>query len=373
MLSHPDSPQRIVRLTPLDKVLARVDALVQPVAARRIELASALDRALAGDIVIAAPIPRSALALRDGWALRSELTSDAGPYSPAPVPGVQRIDVGEALPGDADAVASLDAVVFRDGEALALAPVASGDGVLPAGGDFSPGAVLRCGRRIGRMAIAALAHAGIGEVEVREPRVRIARARVRTDPVIDNAVLSIADAVRSFGAVAVIGNGNHPLEHALNDQTVDAVIIVGGTGCGRDDAAIATLASHGKVEVHGIGLTPGESSGFAMIGPRPMLAFPGRLDAALAAWHMLGRHTLSRLAGNAEPPLLRTAKLTHKVTSQVGMAELVPVRCEGGSTAPIASGYVPLCAMAQANGWLFIKAESEGYPAGHEVMIRPWP
>jgi len=51
----------------------------------------------------------------------------------------------------------------------------------------------------------------------------------------------------------------------------------------------------------------------------------------------------------------------------------VPVRCEGFSATPIASGYVPLAALAQANGWVLIGADSEGYPAQTEVVIRPWP
>jgi molybdopterin molybdotransferase len=373
MLSHLDSPQRIVRLTPLNAVLDRIDALVQPVAPRTIELAAALGRTLARDVMVANPVPKRALALRDGWALRSELTNDAAPYTPAPIPGAKRIDVGEPLPGDADAVVPLDAVLFRDGEAQALASVAFGEGVLPAGSDFPPGAALSRGRSIGGVAMAALGHAGIQEVLVREPRVHITRARVRADPIIEIAIACIADAIHSSGAVALIGNDRQPLELALNDHAADAVIIVGGTGGGRDDNVIATLAVHGKVEAHGIALTPGDSSGFVMIGTRPALAFPGRLDAALAAWHMLGRHILSRLAGNTEPLLLRQAKLTHKVASVVGMAELVPVWCEGASATPIASGYVPLCAMVQANGWLFIEAESEGHPAEQEVMIRPWP
>ncbi len=70
---------------------------------------------------------------------------------------------------------------------------------------------------------------------------------------------------------------------------------------------------------------------------------------------------------------MRTAKLTHKVTSTVGLAELVPVRCDGRFATPIASGYVPLSALAQADGWILIKPESEGYPAHSEVVIRPWP
>jgi molybdopterin biosynthesis enzyme len=71
--------------------------------------------------------------------------------------------------------------------------------------------------------------------------------------------------------------------------------------------------------------------------------------------------------------LVRPAKLTHKVTSAVGLAELVPVRCDREFATPIASGYVPLSGLAQAEGWIFITPESEGYPAHSEVMVRPWP
>jgi molybdopterin biosynthesis enzyme len=75
MPSHFQSPQRIARLMPLDDLLARVDALVQPVARRNIKLAAALDRTLARDVVITESLPNAALALRDGWALRSDLTT----------------------------------------------------------------------------------------------------------------------------------------------------------------------------------------------------------------------------------------------------------------------------------------------------------
>jgi molybdopterin biosynthesis enzyme len=49
------------------------------------------------------------------------------------------------------------------------------------------------------------------------------------------------------------------------------------------------------------------------------------------------------------------------------------MRCEGLLGTPIATGYLPLSALAQANGWIFIKPESEGYPEGIEVVVRPWP
>jgi molybdopterin molybdotransferase len=49
------------------------------------------------------------------------------------------------------------------------------------------------------------------------------------------------------------------------------------------------------------------------------------------------------------------------------------VRCEDRFATPIASGYVPMTALAQADGWIFIPPESEGFQADSEVVIRPWP
>ena len=97
------------------------------------------------------------------------------------------------------------------------------------------------------------------------------------------------------------------------------------------------------------------------------------IDAALAVWHMLGQAMLARLAANEEQPCMRAAKLTRKVASSAGLAELVPVRCEGLFASPLASGYAPVSALAQANGWILVPAGSEGYQAHSEVMIRPWP
>ncbi len=126
--------------------------------------------------------PRSALALRDGWAVASDLTTDAGAYAPAPLPAAVRVDVGEPLPPGADAVAPLDAVTIRNGAAQALAPVGPGDGVLPAGADVARGAtLLAAGRRLGRVQVALLAAAGVTGVRIREPRLRLVRARAGND------------------------------------------------------------------------------------------------------------------------------------------------------------------------------------------------
>jgi molybdopterin molybdotransferase len=373
MVVETDSPQRIARLTPLADALARLDTLVEPATPRVAGLSLALGRILAEDVVIATPIPSTARALRDGWALRSDLTTDASGYAPAPLSFAMRIDVGEMLPGDADAVAPFDAVAIRDGAAQVLAPVAPGEGVLPAGADAARGAtLLSSGRRLGGIEIAVLAAAGVDEVRVRAPRLRLARADAGSDVVIDATIACIGDSISSQGGVATVAAYEN-LAGAFADSDADAVIVVGGTGSGRRDASVRTLAALGEVLVHGVALLPGEATALGTVGARPVLGLPGRLDAALAAWHMLGRVMMARLAGNRETLPVRTAWLTHKVSSSLGLAELMPVRCEGVSATPIASGYVPLAALAQANGWVFIPAESEGHPAQTEVVIRPWP
>jgi molybdopterin biosynthesis enzyme len=369
-----DAPQRIAKLTPLGDVLVRVDALVKPVAPRRADLSAALGRILAEDVVIPGPLPATAVALRDGWAVRSELTADAGGYAPAPLPSAVRIDAGQPLPADADAVAPLDAVTGRNGQAQALAPVGPGEGVLPAGADIAAGeTLLPAGRRLGRAQVALLAAARVTTVQVRVPRLRLLRTRPGGDAIIDAAAECIADAIEAAGGIAVAQEPDGRLEPGLIDTSVDGVIVIGGTGSGRNDTTVRSLAGVGEVVVHGVALLPGETTAFGMVGSRPVLAVPGRLDAALAVWHMLGRAMLARLAGSLEPPHLRTMKLTQKLASTVGFSELVPMRCEGTAATPIASGYLPLSALAQANGWIFIKPESEGYQSDTEVVVRPWP
>src|SRR5215470_6455550 len=369
---EPDPPQRITRLTPLADVLARIDAAVKPVAPSIADPSAALGRTLAEAVVIAAPIPAAALALRDGWAVASDLTTDAGAYAPAPVPTAVRIDVGQPLPPGADAVAPLDAMTLRNGAAQVLAPVVSGEGVLPAGADVSAGAVLlAAGTRLSRVHISLLAAAGIARAQIRAPRVALLRANPGSDAAIDAALNFVAGDIGAAGGIAIARDA--ALADALQTQEADAVVAIGGTGSGRNDASVTTLARTGRVEVHGIALAPGETAAFGFVGPRPVLLLPGRFDAAAAVWLIVGRLLLTRLSGDSDEPPQTKAKLGRKVASALGLAELVPVRLRDGTAEPIASGYVSLSTLAQSHGFILVPAESEGYPPGAEVMVRPWP
>jgi molybdopterin biosynthesis enzyme len=364
-------PQRIARLTPVAEVMARIAALVGSVAPCRIATAAAVGRVLAENVIAAAAVPTGARALHDGFAVLAETVSDASAYAPVPLAPPQRVDAGDVLPQGADAVAPLDIVVEQSGGVVAIAPVAPGEGVLAAGADVGGGVVLRRAGEVVRAADrAAFAVAGIAEVAVREPRICVAPARAGNDAVVAAAADLIDAAIAAAGGRSRRTAGDLPSVFA--DQDVDAIIVIGGTGRGRNDASVRALAAAGRVDVHGVALMPGETAAFGMLGPRPVLLMPGRLDAALAVWLTLGRHLLARLASLADDAPGRTAVLARKHASPLGLTELVPVRTNDGQAEPIASGYWPVQALGQANGWILVPSDSEGYPAGSEVVVRPW-
>jgi len=363
-------PQLIARLTPLPDVLARIDALVGPVRPRRIAAAAAVGRVLVEDVVAPGAIPAVALALRDGFAVASDTVADASSYAPVPLMPGRRIDVGDELPEGTDAVAALETVAAHGGGLAIIAPVAPGDGVLRPGVDTDAGTTLRRAGHVLRTSdIAVLTAAGIGEIAVCEPLIHVLKARPGPDAMLDAAVHLIGAGVTAGRVAPAVDD----ITAALADRGVDAVVIVGGTGAGRDDASVRALAAAGRVEVHGVALLPGESAAFGMVDTRPVLLVPGRLDATLAIWLTLGRPLLARLTGVPEAIPTTAAVLARKLASPLGLTELVPVRLADGKAEPIASGYWPLQSFTQADGWILVSPDSEGYPAGAQVMVRAWP
>ncbi len=375
MAAASETIQTITRLTPLAEVLAMVDQGVKPVTPRTVELTAASGRTLGVDA--AAPSrPSSALALQDGWALAADDTLGAGGYSPALLArSPQRIETGQPLPPDTDSVAPFGAVKVADGRAEALTNVNPGDGVLSAGGDCDPLIPLRhAGERLRVTDLAAFAAAGIARVTVREPRIRV--LALRGSAIITAAARLVASDIERRGGAVRLDDAGRDLGVVLAAENTDAIVVIGGTGSGRNDNSVHMLSREGRLAVHGMALTPGETAALGFAGPRPVLMLPGRLDAALAVWLLVGRRILERLAAtntNKESEPVETLALARKVASTVGLTEVVPVRRNAGHAEPLASKYLPLSSLTRSDGWILVPADSEGYSAGSTVHVRPWP
>jgi molybdopterin biosynthesis enzyme len=375
------STQRIARLTPLDAVLALIQSRVAAVTPRRVPLSQGLGAQVFGAQVLGAVLaedvqppqcPPRAIALRDGFAVVAAEIVDAGPYAPVPL-GLTacRVDVGGALPSGSDAVVPLDAITLRGTRAEAIAPVAPGEGVLAPGGDAAPETALRrAGERLRALDSAAMAAAGIAEVTIRSPRLALARSTGAKMPMLNAAQVTLSRCAAEAGcAVSEVSS----LAEALSGGQSDAVIGIGGTGSGRRDDAVQELARCGRLEAHGIAICPGETAALGFVGNRPVLLVPGRLDAALAVWLLIGRQLMAKLAAASIDEAPIAASLRRKVTSTIGMTELIPVSCSGGMAEPLGSGYLSLTALARSDGWILVPAESEGFAAGSEVAVNQWP
>jgi molybdopterin molybdotransferase len=374
------STQRISRLTPLEAVLASLDRRLEPVTSRACSLPSAHGRVLAADVT-ASKLPPRPIALRDGFAVVAGDVVDASSYTPVQFVSLPlRVDVGEPMPAGTDAVLPLDAVTMRADRAEAIAAVSPGEGVLPAGGDVAPETILRrAGSYLRASDIAVMAAAGIADVMVREPRIRIACGGIAKTPLIQAAIDMLTRAVTAAGGT-VFDADSEPerLYEALGEARAHAGFVVGGTGSGRGDSSVRTLARFGRIEAHGIAVSPGETAAVGYVGARPVLVVPGRLDCALAIWLLIGRHVIAKLAGGRVEDTPRILPLKRKVASTIGLTELIPVRYDqdaahGAVADPLGSGYLSFESLTGSDGWISVPPDSEGFAAGTPVAVRPWP
>jgi molybdopterin biosynthesis enzyme len=292
--------------------------------------------------------------------VRAEQVADAGPYAPAILSTPPTwVDAGARMPRDFDAVLPPDAVTGAEVHAAATA----GDGVLAAGADAMPEAALRrAGERLRAADVAALQAVGVSRVRVREPRVRVVSAGA------DAAALAVARGVAAHGVNVTFVRA---LERALAEEA-HAIVAIGGTGVGNADKSVTLLARAGTVDIHGFGLSPGETSALGRVGAQPVLLLPARPDAALAAFLIVGNALLRGLTGAPISPGMPVT-LARKIVSTVGLAEVVPVRVSAQGAEPLASGHWPMQALTRADGWVLVPPESEGFAAGAALEMRAFP
>ncbi len=352
---------------PVAEATQALVALVRPVAPVGASLAEALGAVAARDVVVGTGLPAHRTALRDGWAASAAEIVGASPYAPVRVARAPAwVEAGAPLPAGTDALLAPDAL--GDDPLWIETEVAAGEGTRAPGAEFPPGPPLvTAGERIGPLQGLAVAEAGFAELDVRRPRLRILAAAPDTlSPV-------LAAWIAAAGGTADIAMRPAPAEHlaaALLAPGADAVLVLGGTGPGRRDGSAAARVQAGRLDAHGIALRPGESAGFGEAAGRPVLLLPGRPDATLAAWLALGRPLLAALAGAAPEPAA-ILPLTRKVSSVIGLTDVVFLRRVAAGAEPIGGAEIPLHRLARAEAALLVPPAHEGYPAGTPVEVLP--
>jgi len=310
---------------------------VAMVGTRRVSPVEAIGRVVAEALLAPDDFPPTHIALRAGYAVESAATIGASAYSPMiMMEAPRRVAIGEPLPPGADAVLQEDAVSFEEAIAEVLAEASPAENVRRAGEDLRAGDLLRAAGEVFRDADRMIAERiGIEACVVRVPRVRI----------IGDAGVVAAAVVRCGGMVAV-------------DDEADAVVVIGQAA---DFVAL----------VNGVALRPGEEIALGRdVAGRLVLRVPNLPDCVMVAALVLVPPLMRRLSGAVRDAARASlVTLTRRISSTVGMAEIVLLVCEDDQATPIAVGDLPLSAIARADAWAIVPPEAEGHAAGDVISV----
>ena len=314
--------------------------------AERVPIERAAGRVLAAPAEALVDLPPFASSAMDGYALRADDTESppvrlpivariaAG--SPADRPlstgEAMAISTGGAVPEGADAVVPLELVEERNDELELSEPVLPGANVRGRGGDVVTGDVLlEPGVRLGAAQVAALAAAGVSEVQcAKRPRVGIlvtgSELRQPGEPLgpgeiyESNGVL-LATALQLVGAVpaqlGVVADDPDEHERAMERALLgfDMLVTSGGASVGPHDLVRATQAKL-RVEEHfwGVAVKPGKPIAFGTRRDHLVFNLPGNPVSVLVTFELFVRPAVNALLGLVDPrPELRSGVLASSI------------------------------------------------------------
>ncbi len=369
-----------------------------------VPLTIATGRVLATDIVSAINIPSFDRSMMDGYAVIAADAQGASSYNQLQLqcvgksmPGqgsdaivssgtAVKIMTGAPVPNGANAIIPAENVEFDEPYIYISETVAEGRNIGRAGEDVVSGSVvLKQGRRLRPQDIALLATLGKKGVLVdRQLRISIV--------ITGNEILPIGEIPQDYQII----NSNGPMLESLtlrdggvviksqivpdNPELIkqalleeyDILLITGGTSVGEEDRVPLILAECGELAIHGIAMRPSRSAGMGQIGEGRVFLLPGNPVACLCAYDFFASRLIRNNSGlGHKSPYLSVRKpLKQKITSMIGRTDYARVLVSGDNVQPIAiSGAGILSSTTQADGFVIIPADKEGYATGTDVEV----
>ena len=389
---------------------------VRKLGSEAVPLGELVGRVLARDVISEVDVPGFERAMMDGFALHARDTLGASPYNRLPLrvvgtvlpgsrfPGIVaagqavRVMTGAAVPPGADAVLPVEQVeqvrlAGKDQrletqvpEVYAIGEVSPGKHVGRRGEDVASGSmVLARGRKLRPQDVGMLSSIGMNCADVfKRPRVRILISGNEILPAgskpTDN---QIADSNGPMLAGLVCRDGGLPVNSGIIADDPDAILaamhaeadlilVSGGSSVGQEDYAPALLAEHGQLAIHGVAMRPSSPAGMGLLGGRPVFLLPGNPVSCLCAYDFFAGRAVRMTAGLPEdwPYVEARLRLRRKLVSTVGRVDYARVRIVEGEVEPIAiSGASILSSTTQADGFVVVPEDSEGYSPGTEVSV----
>lgn len=373
---------------------------------------ASLGRILARDIVSQVDVPPFARAAMDGYAVIAEDTYGASTTAPvflqmmgsiqmgpAPSVCVHRVEAvsvvtGGQMPEGANAVVMVEYTKERGDRTVEVSgEVHPGENVSRLGEDVRKGTVVvKKGSRILPQDIGMLTYLGLGEVAVmRKLRVAV----VSTGSELYDGMRLIAGKIPDVNRPMLIGAlqelGCEPLDlGTVSDdfdqirsrleqgiQVAEMVLVTAGTSVGLGDIVPKVINSLGKpgMLVHGVAMRPSMPTGLAIVDGKPVVSLPGYPVSAYLAFLEFVQPLVSyMLETNFLPRPVVEARLSRRVVGILGSRTYVRVQVSESSEGCVAepvrtSGAGILSSLVQANGFIIIPENVEGYEEGQLVEV----
>ncbi|MGA2461938.1 MAG: gephyrin-like molybdotransferase Glp [Candidatus Bathyarchaeia archaeon] len=381
-------------------------------AVETIPATSALGRVLAADVVSGVDVPSFDRAAMDGYAVTAEDTYGASVTAPVFLRNVGSVPIGvppnvhlakgqtvaivtgAQMPQGANAVVMVEHSKQRsDGTVELSDEVHPIENVSRMGEDVRRGVVvLKKGTMALPQDLGMLTYLGIHEVTVaRRLRVGILStgnelhegSEPEPSKIPDVNRPSLKGAVQQLGCepfdLGIVPDDRDKIRNALarGIEKCDVVLVTAGTSVGPGDMVPEIIDSLGKpgMLVHGVAMRPSMPAGLAVVEGKPVVSLPGYPVSAYIAFlefvpplveHMLGTRFLPR-------PTVK-ANLTRRVTGVLGSRTYLRVTVrsteEGLVVEPVrTSGAGILSSLVQANGFIIVPENVEGYEEGQLVEV----
>ena len=372
---------------------------------------ASLGRIVAADVISDVDLPPFDRAAMDGFAVKAEDTYSASTSTPITLRlvGELRIDdtsdvkigknesasivTGAQLPVGANTVVMVEYTERLSNVIIEIfSEVRPGENVSRLGEDVSKGTVvLKSGTTILPQDVGMLTGLGLQKVTViRKPRVAVLSSgnELRDHSGVKGKV---ADVNRPMLIAACHNLGCNPIDLGIviDDyeairaklleglQVADVVLVTAGTSVGPADIVPKVIDSLGQpgMLVHGVAMRPSMPTGLAVVKGKAIVSLPGYPVSAYLAFIEFVHPLIAHLLRTQFLPLPTIrAKLNRRVPGILGSRTYVRVRVIGDKERLVAepvrtSGAGILSSLVQANGFIIVPENVEGYEEGELVDV----
>ncbi len=355
-----------------------------------VPLEEAAGRVTAGPIYARFSVPGIHISAMDGIAVRSAETHGASETRPIVLPDAVRVNTGNLVPPEYDAVIMIEDVWIGEGTWTIRKPAAPWQHVRPVGEDIGESEmILPSLHAVRPHELGALAAYGVTEVEVLAFSAGIvptgselvpAGTRPGPGQAVESNSLMAAAHLRALGVAArrypIVPDEPDQIRAAIERgiRENDLLIVSAGSSAGTRDFTASLIAERGEVLVHGVGIKPAKPVIIGEVEGKPVIGLPGY---PLAAYTIL-REVVTPLIGQygfpVPEPETVDAVLTTTLHSDIGTDEFVLLSVgrvgERWVAVPQSRGAGVQMSAVRANALMTIPSSKEGAEAGETVGAR---